>query len=68
MRALPGFGWMLAGMIVIGASITIGNVVIPVIIRRDVPSARVALVTAAYAATLNVGSLSRRCSPHRSPR
>ena len=38
-RALPGFGWMLAGMLVIGASITIGNVVIPVIIRRDVPPA-----------------------------
>jgi CP family cyanate transporter-like MFS transporter len=56
-RALPGFGWMLAGMVVIGASITIGNVVIPVIIRRDVPPERVALVTAAYAATLNVGSL-----------
>ena len=56
-RALPGFGWMLAGMLVIGAAITIGNVVIPVIIRRDVPPSRVALVTAAYAATLNVGSL-----------
>src|SRR5688500_16733083 len=47
-RALPGFGWMLAGMLVIGASITIGNVVVPVIIRRDVPPDRVALVTAAY--------------------
>lgn len=56
-RALPGFGWMLAGMVVIGASITIGNVVIPVIIRRDVAPDRVALVTAAYAATLNAGSL-----------
>lgn len=56
-RALPGFGWMVAGMVVIGASITIGNVVIPVIIRRDVPSDRVALVTAAYSATLNAGSL-----------
>lgn len=56
-RALPGFGWMLAGMVVIGASITIGNVVIPVIIRRDVPPDRVALVTAAYAAMLNAGSL-----------
>ncbi|SFS03460.1 MFS transporter, CP family, cyanate transporter [Microbacterium sp. cf046] len=56
-RAIPGFGWMLAGMLVIGAAVTIGNVVIPVIIRRDVPSARVALVTAAYVATLNVGSL-----------
>jgi MFS transporter, CP family, cyanate transporter len=56
-RALPGFGWMLAGMLVIGASITIGNVVVPVIIRRDVPPDRVALVTAAYVATLNAGSL-----------
>ncbi|MDE0546783.1 CynX/NimT family MFS transporter [Microbacterium sp. C7(2022)] len=56
-RALPGFGWMLAGMFVIGAFITIGNVVIPVVIRRDVPPERVAFVTAMYAATLNVGSL-----------
>lgn len=56
-RALPGFTWMLIGMFVIGAFITIGNVVIPVIIRRDVPPGRVALVTAMYAATLNVGSL-----------
>ncbi|MFB8386019.1 CynX/NimT family MFS transporter [Microbacterium sp. NPDC055910] len=56
-RAIPGFGWMLAGMVVIGASITIGNIVIPVIIRRDVPPERVATVTAAYAAATNVGSL-----------
>lgn len=56
-RALPGFGWMLVGMVVIGAAITVGNVVIPVIIRRDVPPGRVATVTAAYTATLNVGSL-----------
>lgn len=56
-RAVPGFGWMLTGMFVIGAAITIGNVVIPVIIRRDVSSARVGLVTAAYVATLNAGSL-----------
>jgi CP family cyanate transporter-like MFS transporter len=56
-RAVPGFGWMLAGMFVIGAAVTIGNVVIPVIIRRDVASARVGLVTAAYVATLNAGSL-----------
>lgn len=56
-RALPGFGSMLIGMIVIGASITIGNVVIPVIIRRDLPPERTAIATAAYTATLNVGSL-----------
>lgn len=56
-RALPGFGWMLVGMIVIGAGITIGNVVIPVIIGRDVPPRHVATVTAAYTAALNAGSL-----------
>ena len=56
-RAIPGFGWMLAGMFVIGAAVTIGNVVIPVIIRRDIPPERVGVVTAAYVATLNAGSL-----------
>ena len=57
MRAVPGFGWMLAGTVVIGAAITVGNIVIPVIIRRDVPPGRVSLVTAAYVAMLNAGSL-----------
>lgn len=56
-RMIPSFGGMVAGMLIIGASITIGNVVMPVIIRRDVPPERVALVTAAYTAMLNVGSL-----------
>lgn len=56
-RALPGFGSMLAGMIVIGAAIAIGNVVIPVIIRRDLPPERTAIATAAYSATLNAGAL-----------
>lgn len=56
-RAIPGFGWMLAGSLVIGAAITVGNVVVPVIIRRDVPPAQVSSVTAAYVAMLNAGSL-----------
>lgn len=56
-RTLPGFGWMLVGMVVIGAGITIGNIVVPVIIRREVPPERVATVTAAYTAALNAGSL-----------
>lgn len=56
-RTLPGFGWMLAGMVVIGAGITVGNIVIPVIIGRDVPASHVATVTAAYTAALNGGSL-----------
>lgn len=56
-RALPGFGWMLAGSLVIGAAITVGNVVVPVIIRREVPARQVSVVTAAYVSMLNVGSL-----------
>ncbi|MEW1962070.1 MFS transporter [Microbacterium sp. NPDC077644] len=56
-RALPGFGSMLTGMVIMGATITVGNVVIPVIIRRDLPPERTAVATAAYTATLNVGSL-----------
>ncbi|KRA23103.1 hypothetical protein ASD65_00725 [Microbacterium sp. Root61] len=56
-RALPGFGWMLVGMLVIGAAITVGNIVVPVIIRRDIPPERVGIATAAYTATLNAGSL-----------
>lgn len=56
-RLGPGFGWMLAGMLIIGAAIAIGNVVVPVIIRRDAPPGRVATLTAIYTATLNVGSL-----------
>lgn len=56
-RAIPTLGGMLVGMMVIGAAITIGNIVVPVIIRRDVPPRQVALVTAAYTAFLNVGSL-----------
>lgn len=56
-RALPGFGWMLAGMIVIGAAITVGNVVVPVIVRRDVPPEHVSTTMAGYVAMLNAGSL-----------
>lgn len=56
-RAIPGFGWMLAGSLIIGAAITVGNVVVPVIIRRDVPPRQVSGVTAAYVSMLNAGSL-----------
>lgn len=56
-RAIPTFPAMLVGMAVIGITITVGNVAIPVIIRRDVPDRSVPTVTAAYAATMNAGSL-----------
>lgn len=56
-RTLPGYGALLTGMFIIGAAITIGNVVIPVIIRRELPPERVAVATALYTAMLNTGSL-----------
>lgn len=46
----------IAGTVVMGIFITIGNVVVPVIIGRDVPVHRVGIATGAYTAALNVGS------------
>ncbi|PFG39467.1 CP family cyanate transporter-like MFS transporter [Georgenia soli] len=45
------------GTVVIGAAITIGNIVVPVVIRRDVHWRRTSTVTAVYTAALNVGSM-----------
>lgn len=56
-RLGPGYGWVLSGMLIMGIALTVANVVIPVIIRRDVPPEHVATTTAAYAGTLNLGSL-----------
>ncbi|BDZ64872.1 MFS transporter [Agromyces mangrovi Wang et al. 2018] len=57
LRSAGGVPAAFAGMLVIGVSITIGNVVIPVVIRRDVPPERAALVTGVYTAMLNVGTM-----------
>ncbi|WP_035771731.1 MFS transporter [Arthrobacter sp. Br18] len=48
---------VLLGTIVIGAAIAVGNIVVPVLIRRDVPWQRVSGVTAAYTSALNLGSM-----------
>jgi CP family cyanate transporter-like MFS transporter len=48
---------LLIGTAVIGIGITIGNVVIPVVIRRDTSPERVGLVTGVYTSALNVGSM-----------
>ncbi|GHE13736.1 MFS transporter [Klenkia taihuensis] len=45
----------LAGTVVLGLAITVGNVVVPVVIGRDFPGAT-NVVTAAYTAALNVGA------------
>lgn len=55
-RSIDGVGWTFAGTVIIGAAITIGNVVLPVVIRRDVPEQRRSLATGVYASAVNVGS------------
>ncbi|MEJ5946538.1 MFS transporter [Pseudokineococcus basanitobsidens] len=52
-----GTGVVLAGTAVIGTAITIGNIVVPVIIRRSVRPSRAGGVTGAYTAALNVGAM-----------
>ncbi|WP_144765141.1 CynX/NimT family MFS transporter [Curtobacterium sp. 9128] len=56
-RSLPSAGALLVGTAVIGVGITIGNVVIPVVIRRDTSAERVGIVTGVYTSALNVGSM-----------
>jgi CP family cyanate transporter-like MFS transporter len=44
------------GTVVLGAAITVGNVVVPVIIARDFPT-RTALATGLYSSVMNLGSV-----------
>ncbi|MET3450760.1 MFS transporter [Curtobacterium sp. 1544] len=56
-RSMPSAATLLVGTAIIGIGITIGNVVIPVVIRRDTSPERVGLVTGVYTSALNVGSM-----------
>ncbi|MET4639848.1 MFS transporter [Mycetocola sp. 2940] len=56
-RSAGDVGALLVGTILMGAFITIGNVVIPVIIRRDIAPRQIGIVTGAYTSALNVGSM-----------
>jgi MFS transporter, CP family, cyanate transporter len=56
-RTVPTFEGLATGTLVMGAAVALGNVAVPVVIRRDVPPERAAAVTGAYAAMLNVGSV-----------
>ncbi len=44
------------GTVVIGVAITVGNIAVPLIIRRDFPVRRQAAATGIYTAALNIGS------------
>jgi MFS transporter, CP family, cyanate transporter len=55
LRSLGSPASAIAGTVVIGLAITVGNVVVPVVIGRDFPGTT-NVVTAAYTAALNIGS------------
>ncbi|MWC00136.1 MFS transporter [Agromyces seonyuensis] len=57
LRSAGGEFALFAGTIVLGAFITIGNVVVPVLIRRDVSPRRAALATGLFTSGMNVGTL-----------
>ncbi|GLZ56087.1 MFS transporter [Actinomycetospora sp. NBRC 106378] len=56
LRSADGIAGALVGTAVIGAGITVGNIVIPVVIGRDFPH-RSGLLLGVYTATMNVGSM-----------
>jgi len=56
LRAGGGLGWVLAGTLVIGAGLTIGNIVSLLVIARDFPG-RTRAVTGVYTSALNVGTM-----------
>ncbi|RKN21170.1 MFS transporter [Micromonospora musae] len=54
-RAAPGIWWLLAGTVLIGAGITVGNVLVPSAVKQDFPQ-RQGAVTALTTAALTGGA------------
>ncbi|MCU1526950.1 MAG: transporter [Frondihabitans sp.] len=57
LRSAGGQFLLVFGTIVLGVSITVGNVVLPVVIRRDFSPERAGFITGVYTSALNVGSM-----------
>ena len=55
LRLAPGLVPLFAGTVVAGAAIAVGNVLVPVVVRRDHPG-RVALMTGLYSATMGTAA------------
>lgn len=56
-RSSGGYAVALAATILLGVAITVGNVVVPVLIRSELPVDGRALATGVYTAGLNAGSM-----------
>jgi CP family cyanate transporter-like MFS transporter len=61
-RSAGPWASVLVGSVVIGLGITIGNIVVPAIIRRDVGESRRALATSGYTGAMNVGAMAATLS------
>jgi len=57
LRSSGGIASVLIGTALIGVFITIGNVVLPVVIRREYSPHRAGIMTGVYISALNVGSM-----------
>ncbi|UUT36193.1 MFS transporter [Microbacterium elymi] len=57
LRSSGGIGTALAGTAVMGAFVTIGNVVLPIVIAREYSARRAHTMTGVYTSALNVGTL-----------
>lgn len=56
LRSFDGYPLAVASMLLMGLSITIGNVLVPTVIRRDVPRRGRAAATGLYGVSLNIGT------------
>ena len=56
LRSVNGTVTVMLGTVLIGAAITVGNIAVPLIIRRDVTPARQGMALGVYTASLNVGA------------
>src|SRR5919199_1423328 len=57
LRSLDGFGVALAASVLLGIAITVGNVLVPTLIRRDVPDRGRGPATGLYTVSLNVATM-----------
>ncbi|MGY2743860.1 MFS transporter [Arthrobacter sp. UYCu723] len=55
-RSAGGGGLVMVGTVILGIAITVGNIAVPLIIRRDFAPARQGTAMGIYTAALNVGS------------
>ncbi|WP_180928169.1 CynX/NimT family MFS transporter [Streptomyces sp. AJS327] len=61
-RSAGPWASVLAGSVVIGLGITVGNIVAPAIIRRETTPRHQAVVTSGYTGTMNIGAMAATLS------